>query len=111
MTTPAASLISDCRREFADFEGVAYLNTALQGPLPLASARAAQEAIEWKKHPYRIPDSVYFDLPDLIRQKIARLIGAGAEEIAVTTGASAGMASVASAIDWVPGDEVLVGRG
>ncbi|HXA56205.1 MAG TPA: aminotransferase class V-fold PLP-dependent enzyme [Candidatus Acidoferrum sp.] len=110
MRNETLSLATDYRHEFADFEGVAYLNNALQSPLPLVSARAAQEAIEWKKHPYRIPDSAYFDLPDRIREKIARLIRADAEEIAVTTGASAGMACVAAGIDWKPGDEVVIGR-
>ena len=61
-------------------------------------------------HPYRMPDSVYFELPDRVREKIARLIAARPEEIAVTTGASSGLASVAAGIDWRPGDEVLVGR-
>jgi cysteine desulfurase/selenocysteine lyase len=110
MRNETLSLATDYRQEFADFEGVAYLNNALQSPLPLVSARAAQEAIEWKKHPYRIPDSAYFDLPDRIREKIGRLIGAESEEIAVTTGASDGMACVASGIDWKAGDEVLIGR-
>jgi len=105
------AVATNYRTEFADFEGVTYLNAALQGPLPLVAARAAAEALEWKKHPYRLPDSAYFDLPDRIREKIARLIGARSDEIAVTTGASAGLAAVAAAIDWKPGDEVLVGRG
>ena len=97
--------------EFADFEGVAYLNAALQGPMPLVAAREAQAALEWKKHPYRLPDSAYFDLPDRIREKAGRLIGGRPEEIAVTTGASAGLAAIAAGIEWKPGDEVLVGRG
>jgi selenocysteine lyase/cysteine desulfurase len=79
--------------------------------MPLAAARAAEVALEWKKRPYQLPDAAYFDLPDRIREKTAALIGARAEEIAVTTGASAGLASVAAGIDWKPGDEVLVGRG
>jgi len=111
MTNETVVLATNYRAEFADFEGVTYLNAALQGPLPLVAAQAAQEALEWKKHPYRLPDSAYFDLPDRIREKIARLIGARSDEIAVTTGASAGLAAVAAAIDWKPGDEVLVGRG
>jgi cysteine desulfurase/selenocysteine lyase len=110
MKNETLSLATDYRQEFADFEGVAYFNNASQSPLPLVAARAAQEAIEWKKHPYRIPDSAYFDLPDRIREKIARLIGADSEEIAVTMGASAGMACVASGFDWKPGDEVVIGR-
>jgi len=102
---------TDYRREFADFEGVAYLNAALQGAMPLAAAREAQAALEWKKRPDKIPDAAYFDLPDRIREKIARVIAARPDEIAVTTGASVGLASVAAGIDWQPGDEVLIGRG
>ena len=104
-------MATDYRAEFADFEGVAYLNAALQGPMPVVAAGEAQAALEWKKHPYRLPDGAYFDLPDRIREKVARVIGARPSEIAVTTGASAGLASVAAGLDWKPGDEVLVGRG
>lgn len=101
----------DYRGEFADFGDVVYLNAAYQGPLPLAAVRAAHEALEWKMRPYRIPDRIHFDLPDRIRAKTAQLISAQPDEIAVSTGASAGMASVAAGIEWKPSDEVLVGRG
>ncbi|HEX5421931.1 MAG TPA: aminotransferase class V-fold PLP-dependent enzyme [Candidatus Acidoferrales bacterium] len=101
----------DYRREFADFEGVAYLNVANQGPLPLIAARAAQAAIETKKLPYKITDNLYFDIPDRIRKNVAQLIGAEADEIAITSGASAGLSFAAAGIEWQPGDEVLVGRG
>ena len=33
---------TDYCREFADFEGVTYLNAAAQGAMPLAAAREAQ---------------------------------------------------------------------
>jgi selenocysteine lyase/cysteine desulfurase len=105
------TLAANYRSEFASFEGATYLNASLQGPMPLAAVREAVAALEWKKHPYRLPDSAYFDLPDRIREKVARLIGGRSEEIAVTTGTSAGLAAVAAGIDWRPGDEVLVGRG
>jgi cysteine desulfurase/selenocysteine lyase len=111
MTTQTTFLVTNCRSEFADFEGVTYLNAALQGPMPLVAVREAVAALEWKKHPYRLPDSAYFDIPDRIREKVARLIGGRSEEVAVTTGTSAGLAAVAAGIDWRPGDEVLVGRG
>ena len=104
-------MATDYRSEFADFEGTTYLNAALQGPLPLAAAREAQAALEWKTRPDQLPDSVYFDLPDRIREKIAPIIHARTEEIAITSGASSGLAAVAAGIDWKPGDEVLVGRG
>ena len=111
MTAETTSLATNYWTEFADFEGVAYLNAALQGPMPVVAAREAQAALEWKKHPYRLPDSVYFDLPDRIREKVARVLGGRPAEIAVTTGASAGLAAIAAGMDWKPGDEVLVGRG
>jgi len=111
MTIETTALATNYWTEFADFEGVTYLNAALQGPMPLVAAREAQAALEWKKHPYRLPDGAYFDLPDRIREKIARVIGARPSEIAVTTGASTGLAAIAAGIDWKPGDEVLVGRG
>lgn len=101
----------DWRKEFADFGDVSYLNVSTQGPVPLASARAAQKAIEWKKTPHTIPHEMYFGLPDRIRELLARLINAAPEEIAITTGASSGLLAVAQAIAWQPGDEILVAQG
>ena len=101
----------DYRAEFAEFDGVTYLNCAGQGPLPLVSARAAQASLEWKKLPYRIPDDAYFGLPDRVRNLLAKLLGGEPEEFAITSGASGGMAAVAANFDWKPDDEVLVGQG
>src|SRR5438105_15477485 len=101
--------VSNYRTEFADFEGVAYLNAALQGPMPLVAAREAQAALEWKMRPYRLPDSAYFDLPDHIRDQVARVIGLQPSETAVTTRASAVVAGVDAGADCQPGDEALVG--
>ena len=102
---------TDYRREFSDFEGAAYLNIANQGPLPRVSARAAQTAIDWKKLPHLISEEMYFDLPDAIREKVARLIGGEAEEIAITAGATSGMCAVAAGMEFQPGDEVIVAEG
>jgi selenocysteine lyase/cysteine desulfurase len=101
----------DYRREFADFEGVAYLNCATQGPIPLAAATAAKAALEWKKRPDQIPASAYFEMPDRVRAKFAQIIGAAASEVAITAGATSGMTSVASGLDFQAGDEVIVARG
>jgi len=101
----------DYRSEFADFEGVTYLNAASQGPLPLKAARASQAALEWKKLPHRILDAEYFGLPDRIRALLAKLLSAEPGEFAVTSGASSGMAVVASHFDWRPEDEILIGQG
>jgi selenocysteine lyase/cysteine desulfurase len=101
----------DYRTEFSDFEGAAYLNVAGQAPMPLAATRAAQASLEWKKLPHRIPDNLYFDLPDRIRVLLSKLLGGEPEEFAITSGASTGMAAVASGLDWKAGDEVLIAKG
>lgn len=101
----------DWRKEFAEFDGVTYLNVATQGPLPLVAARAAHLAIEWKKSPYTMPTEAYFGLPDRIRFLVAKLIHAVPSEIAITTGASGGLLALSGSRDWQPGDEVLVARG
>jgi cysteine desulfurase/selenocysteine lyase len=103
--------MTDWRKEWFEFEDAVYLNAAAQGPLPRAAIRAATQALEWKKFPHTLPDSAYFELPNRIRTLLAKLIGGRPEEIAVTTGASSGLAAVASGFDWKPGDEVLIARG
>jgi len=107
---PATELAIDYRKEFADFGDVIYLNVSYQGPLPLTAVRAAEKALKWKMLPFNIPDALHFDLPDRVREKIARIIGAQPDDVAITTGASAGAACVAAGVDWRPGDEVLIGQ-
>jgi selenocysteine lyase/cysteine desulfurase len=103
--------IMDWRKEWFEFEEATYLNVAEQAPLPRVSIRAVQTALEWKKFPHTIPSGAYFDLPNRVRASIAKLIGARPEEIALTTGASGGMAAVANGLDWKADDEVLIAKG
>ena len=42
---------------------------------------------------------------------MATLIGANPDEVALTTGAGAGLAAIAYAIEWSAGDEVIIARG
>ncbi|HVO58632.1 MAG TPA: aminotransferase class V-fold PLP-dependent enzyme [Dongiaceae bacterium] len=110
MATAAMSSV-DWRNEWHEFEGVTYLNLAGQSPIPKVAIKALQEAIEWKKFPQRIPDTAFFDVPNRVRALIGKVIGAPAEEIALTTGASTGTAAVAYGLDWKAGDEVLTASG
>lgn len=99
------------RSEWHEIEDATYLNAAGQAPIPKAAVRAAQAAVEWKKFPHHVPDSEDFDLPGRVRTSLARLIAAEPREIALTTGASPGMATVAYGLDWKPGDEIVTGSG
>jgi cysteine desulfurase / selenocysteine lyase len=103
--------MTDWRTEWFEFEDATYLNAAAQGPLPRVAIQAAGQALEWKKFPHTIPERIYFDLPNRVRISLAKLIGAAAEEIAITTGTSSGLAAVAAGLEWKSGDEVLIARG
>jgi cysteine desulfurase/selenocysteine lyase len=107
MATAATPLHTDWREEWFEFEDATYLNLAGQSPMPKVSLRAIQAALADKKHPHHRTDSVFYEIPNRIRANIAQLIGGKPEEVAVTTGASAGIIAVAYALDWKPGDEVI----
>jgi cysteine desulfurase/selenocysteine lyase len=107
MATATTPLQTDWRQEWFEFEDATYLNLAGESPMPKVSLRAVQAAIADKKHPHHRPDSVFYEIPNRIRANIAHLIGGKPEEVAVTTGASAGVIAVAHALDWKPGDEVI----
>jgi len=111
MATATTSLRTDWRQEWFEIEDATYLNFAGQSAMPKVSVRAAQAAIEWKKFPNRLPDSAYFEVPNRVRESLAKLIGAKPEEIALTTGASTGMSAVAYGLSWKAGDEVITAKG
>src|ERR1700726_4919034 len=104
-TATSSPAHTNWRDEWFEFEDATYLNVAGNAPMPKASLKASQGAIEWKKFPQRVPDEAYFAVPNRIRASIAQLIGARAEEIALTTGASTGMASVAYGLTGKLGEE------
>jgi cysteine desulfurase/selenocysteine lyase len=107
MATTSTPVHTDWRGEWFEFEDATYLNLAGQSPMPKVSLRAIQSAIADKKYPHHKTDAVFFEIPDRIRTNIAQLIGAKSDEIAITTGASAGVTAVAYALDWKAGDEVI----
>jgi cysteine desulfurase/selenocysteine lyase len=111
MATTTTSLQTDWRQEWFEIEDATYLNLAGQSPMPKVSIRAVQAALEAKKYPHHMPDSTFFEVPNRVRASIAKLIGAQAEEVALTSGASAGVAAVAYGLTWKPGDEVVTAKG
>jgi len=111
MATTTVSPQIDWRQEWFEIEDATYLNLAGQSPLPRVSIRAVQAALEAKKFPHHKPDSIFYEVPDRLRVSLAKLIGAQPEEIALTSGASAGVMAVAYALKWQPGDEVITAKG
>jgi cysteine desulfurase / selenocysteine lyase len=111
MATATTLPRADWRQEWFDNEDATYLNLAGQSPIPKVAVRAVQAALELKKFPQRIPDNAFFDVPNRLRTSIAKLIGAQPEDIALTSGASTGMAAVAYGMNWRAGDEILTAVG
>jgi len=111
MASTTVSPQIDWRQEWFEIEDATYLNLAGQSPLPRVSIRAVQAALEVKKFPHHKADSIFYEVPDRLRVSLAKLIGAQPEEIALTTGASTGVAAVAYGLQWQPGDEVITAKG
>jgi cysteine desulfurase/selenocysteine lyase len=111
MATTTVSPRTDWRQEWFEIEDATYLNLASESPMPKVSIRAVQAALEAKKYPHQKSDADFFQVPRRTRASIAKLIGAKPEEIALTSGASAGVAAVAYALTWKPGDEVITAKG
>jgi cysteine desulfurase/selenocysteine lyase len=111
MATATTLPQTDWRQEWFEIEDATYLNLAHESPMPKVSIRAVQAALEAKKNPHHKADSTFFEVPRRTRASIAKLIGGKPEEIALTSGASAGVAAVAYALTWKPGDEVITAKG
>ena len=104
MTT---QVVTNWKKEWFEIEDATYLNTAAHTVMPRVSIRAVEHALEAKKFPHRVDESVWFEAPVRIRKSLSKMIGAKPEEIAVTTGASAGAAVVAYGLEWKRGDEII----
>lgn len=96
---------------FESFEGHAWLNCAQQGPLPRAAARAALQAVGDKARPYRMGEEGFAHLPQELKIRLARLIGADPAQIVLGNSASYGLQMIANGLEWRGGDEVLLLHG
>lgn len=95
-------------REFGSLEpGRAWFNTAHQGPLPSAAVEASARAAELKANPWRLPDSSFAEVPELLRARLATLVGASPDEIVLGNSTSYGLHLIAHGLGLRPDDEVL----
>lgn len=99
------------REAFGDFEGRVWLNCAHQGALPLAAAAAAREAIDWKLSPRQLTTDRFGAVPRRLRELLAQLVGATAEDIILANGASYGLHLLANGLPLSSGDEVILMAG
>ena len=101
----------DWKNEWFPIEDATYLNFAAHAVVPLVALNAVQASIAAKMRPHIVDDLSFFSVAANLRQTLATLIGASPDEIALTSGAGAGLAAIAYALEWSAGDEVLTARG
>lgn len=86
-----------CQRDLFEIpRDVAYLNAAYQGPLTSEVAAAISKGVNAKKRPWEITAADFFDEAEEIRDRFGRLIGAGAEGVALVGSVSYGIAIAAA---------------
>jgi selenocysteine lyase/cysteine desulfurase len=84
-----------------------YLNHASTGPLPARTLRTLSTWSDMRGEPWRITDEMEFDVMDRARDLAARLVGARADEIALTTNTSHGINIAARCLPLRAGDVVV----
>jgi len=102
---------SDWKNEWFPIDDATYLNFAAHAAIPRVALNAVQASVAAKMRPHIVDDLSFFSVAASLRQTLATLIGASPDEIALTTGAGAGLAAIAYALEWSAGDEVIIARG
>lgn len=98
------------REEFPVTRRFLYFDSAHQAPL-CSSVRAGFDRFLAEAHLTAGPKSVWLDRVGLVREQVARLIGAQADEIAFTKNTSEGLNIAANALPLKAGDNVLLIEG
>ncbi len=94
--------------EFPWTSDTVYLNNASIGPLPERTRLALEQFNRRRAAPHLLPDREMFALLADTRRKIARLIGAAADEIALAVNTTFGVSMAARSLPLEPGEIVLV---
>jgi selenocysteine lyase/cysteine desulfurase len=98
------------RAEFPVLERLAYLNAGTNGPVPGRALEAAVAALREQTVNGRGDPRFFKALlarVEELRDRVARVIGCGADELAITGSTTDGVNTAVSALELGPGDEVL----
>lgn len=99
--------IAAVRSHFPGTENQVYLNVSLNGLVPVASRDAAARHLEDRVMGRALKEELHAQA-ERVRGKVALLVGAEHEEIAITKNVSEGLNIFAAGIDWKPGDNVVL---
>ena len=101
--------IQEIRSRFSIFERKIYLNSCSQGALSDAVQAGLEDYIaSW--HEQGSPWELWVDRYEAARTAFARFINAGPDEVAIVTCASAGINSIASALNFRERKKIVMGE-
>ncbi len=99
-------LFTEFRELFPILKNYTYLDSAQRGLTPSVATEAACGIMQaWENLD---PDRISRVLPDQVKHKLATLLRAEAEELALTSSTGNGLNIFAGALDWQPGDNVVL---
>jgi selenocysteine lyase/cysteine desulfurase len=100
----------ELRSQFPVLERLAYLNAGTNGPVPRRAIEAAEASLRRQAEEGRSGSAFFEEMSergDELRGRVAVLLGAQQEEVALTASTTDGVNAVLHALDLQPGDELL----
>ncbi|MHB1193671.1 MAG: aminotransferase class V-fold PLP-dependent enzyme [Longimicrobiales bacterium] len=97
----------EVREQFPGVAGMVYFDMALKGLIPRAAAEAAHAHVDEVLNA-RANKAVHLRSVEHCREMLAGLIGAHADEVAITKNVSEGLNLIASSLPWEKGDNVVL---
>jgi selenocysteine lyase/cysteine desulfurase len=100
----------DLRAEIPALDGAVYLNSGASGPSPRRVVSATTDFVEHHEYAAPVGEGAYpaaFEIFEEARHAAAAFLGCDRDEIALTDSTADGIARVAAAVDWRPGDVVV----
>lgn len=102
------SLIPDQRHRFAIPRETAYFDCAKMSPLLNDAVAKGQAGLARKARPWEIQPEHFFDESDEVRGLFARLIGAGAGDVAIVPAVSYGLATIGANLKPAAGQRIVL---
>ncbi len=98
-----------CQRDLFEIPAeVAYFDCAKMSPLLRSAREAGERGLGRKTRPWDIRACDFFDEAERVRALAGRLIGAGADDVAIVPAASYGLATAAANVRVAPGQRIVL---
>ncbi len=99
--------IEEARGLFASDQDTAYFSTCTRGLLPLPARAALERHLDGLQSGHTDKQALFAAVENT-RRAFARLVHCDTDEVAYTKNVSEGLNMIAAALDWRPGDNVVV---